>query len=769
LAVKRMLVLFCFNPINMYIGLLFLSNSLSFPVKIFLLLLISVFRLNAQSTRAIDSLVKLLGTDNDTNYVNHCLKIGNKYSTINIDSCHLYINLAIKKSEDKNLPKKLVSALTTSGNLYNLHGNFDKALEHFSRVLKMEEEAKNKLGIGNACALFGNTYNCKADLGNAKKYHTRSLSVMKEINDKGGIAMALGNLGIAFSYAGNYPEALKHYLSSLSIMEEMGSARQYIGIYNAIGTIYFLQENYKQAEKYFDKSLGSSKQIKSKSGMATALYNLALIYSEYNENEKAVACMKKALTFYEEEKGKQGVADCYKALGSILGTMEKNEESREYFAKALKVLSELEDKVGLAETYNNLGDIYFNEKNYNEALNHFMKGLRLAREVNYLAITKQSIEKVARAYKAKGDTKNALVYFEEFVKLKDSLLNKESIEKIATLKANYEADEREKSAAINRKVKEEVQKAELSKQKTLSIVFGVSGIIVLLMAVFALRGYFQKKKANTEISLQKKVIEEKNKNIVDSINYSKNIQEAILPSEKFFKRLLPDSFILYKPKDIVSGDFYFVGSPVTNLGDKLVVFGVADCTGHGVPGAFLTLLGKTFIQLGLTDKSVNSSADALDYLNRGITEILNKKSSDGKMVRDGMDISLCSMNYESMSLGFSGAKNGIYLIRDGIVTELKPDKHAIGELNDEKELPLYTNQNLTVKKGDTVYLFSDGYVDQFGGPQGKKYKSKTLREKLLNIHLLPMDEQKQILDKTFSEWKGNHEQVDDVCIVGVKI
>lgn len=268
-----------------------------------------------------------------------------------------------------------------------------------------------------------------------------------------------------------------------------------------------------------------------------------------------------------------------------------------------------------------------------------------------------------------------------------------------------------------------------------------------------------------EINDQKIIIEEKNKDINDSINYAQRIQHAILPPVEKIENVLKDYFILYKPKDIVSGDFYWHAA-VRNSTQNFLVIAAVDCTGHGVPGAFMSIIGTTLLNQTVSNPAINTPAEALDYLNREIKKTLNQ--NDQAPVRDGMDISLCTIDFENLKLEFAGANNPIYIIRNKELIELKADKQAITASPDTHS-KAFTNQSFKLLKNDTIYLFTDGYADQFGGPKGKKFMYKQLKEVLINMHEVNMKEQKRVLIKTFENWKGKLDQIDDVLIIGVRV
>ena len=268
------------------------------------------------------------------------------------------------------------------------------------------------------------------------------------------------------------------------------------------------------------------------------------------------------------------------------------------------------------------------------------------------------------------------------------------------------------------------------------------------------------KERTTEVIHQKEIIEQKNKEITDSINYAKQIQSSILPLAKDIYELLPDSFGFYKPKDVVSGDFYWIGKQ-----NGKVLVAAADCTGHGVPGAVMSMLGSNKLDHAVYDKGITRPSEILKMLNVGIKSTLKQNRTDS--LRDGMDIALMCIDYENKKIEFAGANRPLYHIRRGMLCEMPPTKSAIGGLTlDEQQ---FTHEEIEIDKGDCIYIFTDGYADQFGGEKGKKMMTKNFRELLITIHSKPMKEQEQILEESFYKWKGNFEQVDDILVIGIRI
>ncbi len=303
-------------------------------------------------------------------------------------------------------------------------------------------------------------------------------------------------------------------------------------------------------------------------------------------------------------------------------------------------------------------------------------------------------------------------------------------------------------------------------------VFLFTGLVILSATVIGWNQLFSReivlrkeaeekvKEAFVALQEQHTVIEEKNSEILASINYAKRLQGAILPSEKTRKNCLSDSFLIYQPKDIVAGDFYWI----EKAGDN-VLFAAADCTGHGVPGALVSVVCNNALNRSLKEFGILAPGKILDKTRELVIETFGNSE---KEVKDGMDISLCSLNLKSLELKWAGANNSLWLIRAGAgeLTEIKGDKQPIGKYAEEKP---FTTHVMQLSAGDILYLFTDGYADQFGGPMGKKFKYKQMKDLVTDISGSGMNDQRDKIISVFSDWRGNLEQVDDVCIIGVRV
>jgi serine phosphatase RsbU (regulator of sigma subunit) len=270
----------------------------------------------------------------------------------------------------------------------------------------------------------------------------------------------------------------------------------------------------------------------------------------------------------------------------------------------------------------------------------------------------------------------------------------------------------------------------------------------------------EKEETLLEIEMQRAELESKNKNVTDSLNYAQRIQEALLPSEQYFKGFFKESFILYKPKDIVSGDFYWMGE---HEGKVFIV--AADCTGHGVPGALMSMIGHELLDKIINVDKIAEPSKVLDIMSKGLEKIFSREKNVGLIIRDGMDIGICSVDRENKKIHFAGAFFPLYIIRDNRLISLEGDKYTLGWTVEGKS---YTNKEMDLLDDDMLYLFSDGYVDQFGGSENKKFMYRRFRYLLMTIYKFPVADQKSILEENIKTWMGNTSQIDDILVIGFK-
>jgi len=572
-------------------------------------------------------------------------------------------------------------------------------------------------------------------------------------------------LGLYSNYyfeTGNYSLALDGNFKALKLLESSNNKKGMVRTLRNIGSIYTVMRNNDNALKYYNEALTLANEINYNKEVGATYANMAIIYHKNKDYVKAMDYNMKALKIAEELKDVKTIGYVYNSLGKLFYDRGLRDENRddldkaiEYLGRSLKIKEEIGDKRGMANTLGNMAEVYSDKGELEKSLEVFKQGMVYADETNYSNWKLEGYERISTLYEKLNDYKSANDYFHKFIALRDTLEGVEMQKEIAELQGKYNTEKKDKEILQFSK-DNELNQTRLSRQNYVigAVVLGL--MVVLTFAFFIYRGYKEKQKINH-------IIEEKNKSITDSIRYAKRIQNAILPSDVLIQKLLADIFVFYKPKDIVSGDFYFCAQ----AGDKIIL-AVADCTGHGVPGAFMSMIGNSLLNQIIKENKISTPSEILNNLNVGVREALGQHESDSD-TRDGMDIALCAIDLKKGSLEFAGANRSIYIVKKSkVLEEYKANKFPIGGIQSE-EAKEFTNQNIDFAKGDMLYLSSDGYADQFGGSEGKKFRTRQLKELIASVSQVAMVEQKTTLEDTFIRWMGNAEQIDDVLVIGVRL
>jgi serine phosphatase RsbU (regulator of sigma subunit)/predicted negative regulator of RcsB-dependent stress response len=584
-----------------------------------------------------------------------------------------------------------------------------------------------------------------------------------------GVALGYNNLGSIQSKWGNYDKALEFYLFSLQVKEVMDDSLGMAGAYNNIGTIYNAVGKKDEALKYYDKAVKINRPLGNKKWLSYNYNNMGSVYFDQGIIDKAEMCYDSSLILKMELGDSVGMAMSYNNISAIFESREEYDTSMYMLLHAIELQKNAGDVFGEALTTINIGRVYYRKKQYAEAQGYLDMALEQSLELNHKDFVHITYKLKSELDSAKGDYNGAFANYKLFITYKDSMMNEEMLEKSVQAEMQYEFDKKEYTSKIEQEKKNGIYEAELQRRKLQRNFFIIGFGIMLLLGVFIYRGYIQKRKSNELLSTQKTIIEQKQNEILDSINYAKRIQNALLPSMKLMKEHLPNHFVLYKPKDIVAGDFYWMEQK-----DNKICLAVADCTGHGVPGAMVSVICVNGLNRSVREFNLTKPSD---ILNKTRSLVVNEFEKSDETVRDGMDIALVSFDEKPKSsdkkntvfdLQYAGAHNGLWIIRKGAkeIEEIKADKQPIGQYD---KVTSYTNHEIELQKGDTLYLFTDGYSDQFGGDKGKKYRPAKLKELLLDSCHHNMTEQKEILDRSFTEWMGPLEQLDDVCVIGFRI
>ncbi len=651
---------------------------------------------------------------------------------------------------------------------YSNTGSNEPARQYAQQALQESEKLNYKKGLAGAYNNIGVVYWNKGDFEMAKDFFSKALNTYEEIGNKTGIANAINNIGLIYWTQGNFEIALNHLLRSLKIWEEIGDKGGIGMSYLNLGNIYMNQSNYDKALEFYSKSLLINKETGNKALEATNYNNIGIIYEYKGNLEKTLENQLKALKIREEINDKKGVAMSYNNIGLVYYEQGKYKNALESQMKAQKINMAIGNKQGLAVSYSNIGNIYFKEKKYDDAVHYNILSLNLCKSIGFKLGVRDAFIALYDLYEETGDYKQAYNYHKLYTEIKDTLYNEQSSKQMTEMNTKYDSEKKDKEL-IKKDIEITKQQAETEKKNLQRNAFIVGFALVLILAFFIFRGYRQKKYANKLlegknllIENQKLLVEEKTIKITDSINYAKRIQQAILPTNEVIKSVLPESFVFFQPKDIVSGDFYWMHT----INDHEVLLAAADCTGHGVPGALMSMMGYNLLEQVVKEHLIDQPAKVLDELSKLIIESLKQTNSLGSN-KEGMDIALCKINFKNYELQYAGAHNSLYLIRNAELLETKADRRSLG-ITMSNASP-FSNHKVKLEKGDCLYVFSDGYVDQFGGSKNEKFYYQPFQELLKKIHLQPMEEQRKVLEKVMSEWKGSREQIDDLLVIGIRI
>ncbi|MCE9539567.1 MAG: tetratricopeptide repeat protein [Bacteroidetes bacterium] len=721
----------------------------------------------------IDSLKNVLKTTKeDTTRINILNDLAFEFENNNSDTAIVLSTQALLIAQKKKWQKGEGISFHRLGALNYHKANYPLALDYYFKALKIRESLNDKNGISGTIGNIGLVYYSQGEYSQALDYYFKALKMMEKIGDIKGIAVVLGNIGLVYFKRGDYPKALDHYFRALKMTKKMGEKNGTANHLGKIGVVYKAQGDYLKALDYYSKALKMEEELGNKNGIARHLGNIGVAYHEQGNYPKALDYYFKALKIDEELGNKSGIARHLGSIGVAYYQQGNHPKAFDYFFKVLKMAKELGNKSLQANTLGNIGESYIRSKRFKQAEKFLQKALALSTEINELDLIKVHQNNLSNLYTQTNQPTKAFEHYKKYIEARDSIFNEENTKKIVRSEMNFDFEKKEAVANAEHKSEMEKQNAiaeeKSKKQKIIifSIIAGLLLVIVFSGFIFRSLRITRKQKQiieikNKETEEQKQIIEEKNKDITDSITYAKRIQRAMLPHRRDIWAALPNSFVLFKPKDIVSGDFYFF-----HKNNNSVFIASADCTGHGVPGAFMSMIGSERLTDAVQESS--NTSEILSLLNKGIKTSL-KQSENENSTRDGMDIALCSVDTDKRVVKYAGANRPIWIIRNGLneVEEIKATKKAIGGFTEDDQH--FDTHEIKLQQGDTFYISTDGYADTFGGQEKKKLMTKRFKEILLEIQYKPMKEQGQHLDNVIENWKAGTEQVDDILVIGIRL
>ena len=714
-----------------------------------------------------DSLWRVLKQENlhDSSKVLAFVALSYEYRRVKPDSSLLLAQQSAEIARKINYTKGIGKADNMIGRYYLSKSDNKKALEYFTSAIDFSIQVDDTLNIA---IIYGNMGAANRGLGNYDKaihFYNKSLEIAKTINYRQGIAGSYSAIGVINKQQGNYDKALDAYFNALKIREELKDKQGIADSYNNLGHIYLEQENYEKALSFFHLVLKIREEIGDKQGIGDYYGSLGLLEQKQKNYEKALEAFFNSVKIREEIGDKKANIFMYSNIGLTYLLLNQSEKALIYLKKGLDIATELDIKVSIAVMNTALAKYYNTIKDYKKAYKYASDALKFVIGTGNIELIRDAAEQNSIATAALNMYPEAYKSLALFKKMADSIQNTVNKKQALVKEFKYKEDKAKEKAKIEQEIKDFEHQTELHQQQWLIYVALSAFIIVLVIALIIFRTNLQRKRTNKILERQKNEIEINNKNTNNSINYAKRIQTAILPSHIELEQALgkENFFILYKPRNIVSGDFYWFANK-----NELKIIAIGDCTGHGVRGAFMSMIGNELLNHIVHDKEIHLPKIILSLMNKGLEKALHQ--TDLESITDAIEMALITMSSDRKLL-ISAAMSHVYLIQDDNSQVIKGDKFSIGG-NSSKEKNFTQTEIEISSKNATIYLFSDGYHDQFGGQYDKKFTSKQFRELLFANHSKTMEEQQQILDNTLTNWmmSGNKKlQTDDITVMGIKL
>lgn len=789
-------------------------------MKWFWLLLWSsiTFSLQAQTLAEVEKKISE-NTQKDTNWVLLLIRAGDLHTdNRNFVKAHDYFQQALQHSQKIKYTNGLIKSYYFEGLAYRNEGNYKLSEENHLKAIALAQKQKNEDQLMRSYLNLGNTYRNLGTYDKSLDCYLKSLELSQKLGNKRIEAANYNNIGEIYRFQNNSAWALEYYEKALKISREIKDERQIASNLNNIGIIYFREKEFLKAEEYLKESLALSEKINNKRLQMLNYINLGNIFLKkskgYDEGiETAMKYQNNAILLAEELKDQYNLSIAKRNLARCYMLQKDYAKAEELIKEALSIAEKIEARTEKANGYYdmillkikqgaNIRDVVEYEMRYQDELNTIQNEeltatiaklqntyeykqkeiennlLRKENEIKKLQMLEaQMLQKQQQQENELLASQNNLLAMEN--KIKENALERERIMKEeARIKAEKERKEKElleKDALL--------KKQTLEKQGYLIVGIAIIAILTALLAFGLGRAYFNRKRfaqtlqlKNKEIEQQKEeiltqrdLLDEQNKalayqkeEILASIRYAKNIQTALLPNPKRILSYFKDFWSFYQPRDIVSGDFYYF---IERNGKAFLA--LADCTGHGVPGAFMSSLGIAILENTIVAKNITQAAQILQELDYTLYKSLNQEGENRQ--KDGMEIALCVIDKSQKTIEFAGANRPAVLVVDGKhIQEISPDKQSIGGERENLERN-FSSQIICFEKDCKIYLFSDGYQDQFGSEKNRKMGKKNFQDILLQAIELPFDKQATFIQEKFETWKGKNEQIDDVSVIGAWI
>ncbi len=680
--------------------------SLTFVFLLFILF-------SSAQTDALDSLLKSANRPDDTLKIKALIDLFDYYENGKITDGKKYLDEAFEIATSLETGRWIANINLEYGNFYNITGDFEKSITYFNKAKEFYIKENHKIGLASVC----------------------------------------NNLGVTYEKLGKYDESMACFIEALNIYDVFNDSLSLAKTYLNLGLLHFRQNDFEKCGELYNKSLDIRIKLDDKAGMALVYNNLGILNYYLEDYDNVTQYFEKAYKTYKELGYLRQEAMALANLAEILNILGQKDKSLKYYFEALSIEQQLENKNEQISTLLLISEVYLSRKDHNNALKYAHQGLSIAKQTKAIPELANCYNILYRIHKELNNATLALENLELFKTYNDSLFNESKMKQITEIQAKYETKKKEQQITSLESEKL-INELKIKRQRNFSFTLLLGFLLIFLFILALFRQNRKIRYANQQLAYQKK-------QITDSIEYASRIQSAMLPPSEIISGIIPEHFIFFKPRDIVSGDFYWISKKE----DKTIVAAV-DCTGHGVPGAFMSMLGFAFMSEIINKEKSLIPNIILNQLREYVKESLHQTGRENE-TKDGMDVALCVIDQKNKKLQFSGAYNSLFLFRGTELITLKADRMPIGIHLAEKTT--FTNHEINFLPGDCIYIFTDGFIDQFGGDEGRKFKIKAFKELLKSVQGFSIDDQYKEIERKFYEWKGNYEQIDDILIIGIRL
>ncbi len=717
----------------------------------------------------------------DENDIDKRIEACRNYRESDIDKLKSNAEKLVNMGEGDSLSSAFAWGQYFLGDYYYLTDEFENSENNLFLSYQAFSELDNDQGIAKSASSLANIYFYKDRYRTALNFAEIALEKYYQIGDLMQQSNQLALICDIYTYMESYNQAIQYCVQSLRIKENLALEKGKEITLNTMGLIYQELGTEQKARDYFYSALKVATNNKNAYNLATTHSNIGNFFLSINKNDSAIYHFQNALAIDSNSGDSTGLAYSYFDLAKVYKQKNNIAETELYLLKANQLALQQQMPELTARISLELGDFYMDLSQYETAIIHLKSSLAIAQKISSSAILNEVYQKLAKYYDLIEDKDNALVYMRLYMLETEKKYLEENVKAIAEIETLYNIEKKQKEIDLLKK-ENDIKELQANQRRFMLFSLGAGTLLLIILIIILYSRNRLKNKANkilqaqnnaiteqkAEIESQKEellhkgaALEHKNKQITDSITYAKQIQESLLPSTKLFKQELPKSFVYYKPKDIVSGDFYWHARL-----ENTIALAVLDCTGHGVPGAFMTVLANSLLNQIILETGISSPDLVVSLLDQKIQQNLHQRHF-GSISTDGLDIGLIFMNLKDKTLEFTGAKIPLYIIRNNQLEIIKPDRDSVGSTQENNKV--FSKKTIQLKKDSMIYMSTDGFQDQFGGPKDKKFMKRNFYEFLSSIDHLSTAEQEEKLEQKFQLWRGIQPQTDDVLVMGVRL